>query len=850
MPTIDELAPAPAAADTDELAANQAGITRKLTRAQLLSGLQPQISLPAGSLLGSPIGGTGAPQPIAIGANLSMTGATLSAAASSFSIPGLPPAQVPTASDLVPLGQGGQNLALAYAQFMSGLSTLTGIDASSLTVKATGGTAARSLGNAFADALPVEAFGAVGDGRTDDSAAFAAALASLRPLHLGAKTYIINGQFTIGAAVLFGVAGSTTIRRLTQTGNGAWLLINGPGFFADGIVFDANNNTVLQQSWGLLVASACTASHFSDCVFANATGATQGCGLTIQASDPAVTQHVIQGCEARGNQAHGIWVQAVDGAQILACRAHDNAGYGICLDFNDATFQQKARKGQVLGNECWNNLRGIAVGNFNQTNATPPVWGNANPDVIGAVIAANNCHDNTLCGIYVSGRALLIESNLLAGNGSAGNGGAGIQANVSYSRVSGNMVTGGSYFGIDSGGAIQTDISGNYVAGAVIGINPGGSQNVRVANNYLQDCSEWAITVNNVETDGNGNNFGLATSNLAITDNWISWSTAAAGGIYLIDAPQNVLVARNNFAGLLAAAQGMCLWAHSDTVIIEGNRWNNTQRFICNPVTNGTLTQVQFPDIADAIMLTAAPAPIQSLMSLHQLSAAGQITFIKVTAGGSGYTHAAITVSGAGSGCTASAYIANGAVLGITVTQPGSGYGSFGATANVIISGDGTGAAATASVGLPVPEERRLLVACNSATAFACAGSSPGQQSWTGFDFTAPANSEVEWVGTWNGWRARQFPPGEYLQTGTDGTLTLASAATADLILKPASGGHLRFCTATEATGVMSVIGRGTPLGVVPAPPGSDYRNLNGGAGNTFWIKVSATDATGWVAVA
>jgi hypothetical protein len=39
MPTIDQLAPATAASNTDELIASQNGIARKLTRAQLTAGL-------------------------------------------------------------------------------------------------------------------------------------------------------------------------------------------------------------------------------------------------------------------------------------------------------------------------------------------------------------------------------------------------------------------------------------------------------------------------------------------------------------------------------------------------------------------------------------------------------------------------------------------------------------------------------------------------------------------------------------------------------------------------------------------------------------------------------------------
>ena len=314
MPTIDQLAPAAAASDTDEVPVNQNGITRKLTRAQLLSGVQPQIALPAGSLLGASVAGTGAPEQIAVGANLTLSGNTLSANAAPFSILALPAAQVPAGTDKIPLGQAGANLAISYAQFMAGLPALSGLDLSLLAATARGTPSPRALADLFADAIAVESFGAIGDGVTDDSGAFAAAIASGRPLRLGPKTYIVNGQFSITvAASLVGVAGATTLRRLTQTGNGAWLAISGPSFRASGVIFDANNAAVTETSWGLLVAPTCTTTHFSACTFANAAGPVLGCGLTIQASDPAVTQHVIRDCEAYGNDANGIWVQAVDG---------------------------------------------------------------------------------------------------------------------------------------------------------------------------------------------------------------------------------------------------------------------------------------------------------------------------------------------------------------------------------------------------------------------------------------------------------------------------------------------------------------------------------------------------------
>ena len=505
---------------------------------------------------------------------------------------------------------------------------------------------------------------------------------------------------------------------------------------------------------------------------------------------------------------------------------------------------------QICDNECWNNNQGIAVGNFNATNAAVPVWGNADPDVISVLVAANNCHDNSGCGIGVSGRAISVEGNLITDNGLASSSGTGILANMSYSRVAANMITGASQFGIDAGGSINSDIAHNFICSATVGINPGGSQNMRVSHNYLQDCTSWAVTVYNVESSGAAGSFNLATTNMALTDNWISFSSPTAGGIYLLDAPQQVLVARNAFFGSDSANIANCLWAHTDSVIIEGNHWNNTQRFICNPLQVGSLEQVQFPDIADSIMITYAPGGVQSMQSLHQASSLGQITFIKVTAGGSGYTQATVAVAGSGTGCTAVANITDGVIIGIGVTNPGGGYGGIGASASVTVTGDGTGATATASVGLPVLEERRLKVECNSAVVFARSISQPLQDNWTLFDFTAPANSGVEWIGTFGSWRAVQFPPGDYLTFTGDGTLILRSAGAADLILKPAAGGNVRICSEAEGYGAMSLIGRGAPVNVVAAPPGSDYRNLNGGTGATFWIKGSGQDASGWIAVA
>src|SRR5689334_17405339 len=99
MPTISQLAPATAASDSDEMLVSQAGATRKITRSQVLAGVQPAITTPAGALLGRSGAKAGAPEPIIVGDNLVLTNGTLSAAASPFTVGALPAGTVPASGD-------------------------------------------------------------------------------------------------------------------------------------------------------------------------------------------------------------------------------------------------------------------------------------------------------------------------------------------------------------------------------------------------------------------------------------------------------------------------------------------------------------------------------------------------------------------------------------------------------------------------------------------------------------------------------------------------------------------------------------------------------------------------------
>lgn len=145
MPTIDQLAPATAAADSDELPVSQNLITRKVTRAQVLAGVQAQLNIPAGTILGRTTAGLGGPETIAVGSYLSMAAGTLSALAAPYSVALLPGGLVPAPGDLVPLGQSGTNVAVSYSVFFQGLSALAAVNGSQLQVTPTGSTTSLRL---------------------------------------------------------------------------------------------------------------------------------------------------------------------------------------------------------------------------------------------------------------------------------------------------------------------------------------------------------------------------------------------------------------------------------------------------------------------------------------------------------------------------------------------------------------------------------------------------------------------------------------------------------------------------------------------------------------------------------
>ena len=661
----------------------------------------------------------------------------------------------------------------------------------------------------------------------------------------GRRTYRVDGQWNIqSSATLIGSLGMTVLRRVSQAG-GAWINVIAPKFTAVGIVFDAGG--LGGDSWSVLVAPSCICTLIENCGFINATGATLGSGLTIQARDGLIghaSTHRITGCLFQNNACHGLWVQAASDAAISHCQAANNGGFGICLDFNDLQFKQTVRQSSVTHSRCWNNTRGISVGNYNSTNTEPPRWGLENPDALDITVCGNTCSGNSAYGIAVSGTRIQVCQNQIIIEDSSAHA-SGILCNASLTTLANNSIVGPGEFGVDAGGSADVSIISNVISICNMGINAGGSARTRISGNRLVNNTR-AVTLFQVETDGRGANFGQTSCDTWIEENVIQLE-AGDGGVFLFDGPQRVEIARNRFiSSNLENFANLC-WAHTDTATIQHNSLNVTNSAFGNVQINDGQVQLDFPDIIDHILVDASVTKVDTILGSHQLAMRGQVSYIKVINGGQGYTQAKIILAGSGTGAVATAYLRDGIVIGISLSSGGSGYDP--ATTNASIIGDGTGAALQPMVGLAAPRNRRLSLRCLSPVHFTQGFVGGIQDNWTKTDITVAAGTELVLLAADEGWQAVSFENIDYLRPGGDGSVSLRSVQ-GDIRLSTAAGGGVRFQSDVEQFGFLTYFGRGSPEGQTTAPPGSDYRNLDGGIGTTLWLKRVGTGNSGWYPIA
>lgn len=127
---------------------------------------------------------------------------------------------------------------------------------------ATGGTATRTVADHFGDILNVRDFGATGDGETDDTAAFAAALATGSPVYVPPGDYVIASLVSVDdlPVRMFGrgarlVSGADALAFM-------FAITDAPAIEISGIEFDAD-----AVGKGFMTMTGCVAPVITDCSF-------------------------------------------------------------------------------------------------------------------------------------------------------------------------------------------------------------------------------------------------------------------------------------------------------------------------------------------------------------------------------------------------------------------------------------------------------------------------------------------------------------------------------------------------------------------------------------------------------
>ena len=683
---------------------------------------------------------------------------------------------------------------------------------------------ADAMGGASLAAVDPETFGAVGDGITNDSTAiqnaFNSAAATTGIVRLSAATYIATGlTVPAGIKLIYGDGNDVTILKRPDNASTSASILTATGrsdFQIADLALDGNKANQTRGGHNL-VLSSCSDFQVRRVRSVNAKAVSgYGSGFVLDQLAPTNTtgrEQQLLGCEAYENDSDGVTIQRTGaGISVRDCLLCDNGDAGLYFYDQNITPAAGTVPAMLLtGNRCERNASaGIAVlGFFVSGLGGVKVFGHGASPVARCIIDGNQCNWNASYGIFAQGAGITISSNGTAYNGSTNQ--AGICCNAEYTLVTGNQVQGNKYFGIDFGGSRYGRVSNNAVwgtddgSGGGTGINLGACQHVECADNDLVDNGTRQISV--ARYDAGTYWFAWDGYGIAVRRNRIIETRANTNfGIWCEGQAEDILIEGNDFAWPDTVGYN-CIRANIATGRVQGNRLTGSSQdaFLMN--VGATLT---LPEWADALAINSNTAVATGIQTRSQQLATQTIAGAKLTSRGSGYSASfqVIVTGGGGSGAEIWARVSqDGQVAALQIITAGTGF--TGTPTLDFSNGDGTGAAATALVGIPILAGRHIdLIAY-------------------GTDIRIQAGAVIKLPG----------PTGTTLTLKSQGILGLRAAQS---VWYP----H----TLLQPQDTLALEGSGTPEGAVTAPVGSTFRRSDGGASTSFYVKESGTGNTGWVA--
>jgi hypothetical protein len=710
----------------------------------------------------------------------------------------------------------------------------------------THGTGSRSFlqnpGVSMIDPLPwvdVRDHGAAGDDISDDTAAldaaYANAAANALPVYLPAGTYLTSGNtLPAGFVALFGDGNDVSILKRIGAASASNAII-GASTASDFSIADIGvDGNKANQSLG---GNNIQLTAVSDIVLrgvrsfgAKAAGG-YGTGILLNLvpdSNPTGREVGLLNVECYDNDSDGLSI-ARTGAAISVDGGvfSDNGASGIY--FYDQAITPAAAtvpNMRIVGVRAERNTSaGIALlGFFVSGLSSTRTYGHGSDPVEGLVVANCQVNSNGGYGIFAQVTGASITGNVCRANGTASE--AGICANAQDTSIIGNIIEGGgiasgAYFGIDAGGLKWGTVAHNKVANVRgTGINLGAAEGVVCNGNVTRECGFAHINV--ALNDAGSKWFPWDAKDITIRDNLVVNTTSTSiFGILVTGRPEHVNILENR-AEWPDTLGNNFIRPGIESGIVRGNLIVN-QGYTSAGYGMNAAASIVIPDWVDALNLNLDAAIITSILTSTQGTYIGGISAVKMTNRGSGYTaDFAVTLTAPdGTGFLGTARVTqDGRVACVTIEAQGTSY--LTTTYAVDFSaGSGSGAAATAYMGLHTPWGRELTL-----VAFAA-----NFRLQTGTLLTTPA------------------PTGAAITVNAGGALLLRGVSGGWVTLAVSDGAGIAAIQQLALNNGRKVLsGTGTPEGVVTAPVGSLFLREDGGATTTLYVKTSGTGNTGWTA--
>ncbi len=403
-------------------------------------------------------------------------------------------------------------------------------------VTATGSTTGRSLAAWFADVENVKAYGAKGDGTTDDTTAIQAALDAGSVVYFPAGTYMVS-QITLSTGHnLFGDGDGSIIKMISASDNSIIVGLSISGITIRNLLVDGNRGGSTSGSKFPIDIRTCDDIRIENVTVKDGLSS----GIFIKDADGITndTTTFVTNCRVNNCGNDGIRIdESCTSAVISGNSCIENLDYGI-LTNGVATFSIKQIS--VANNLCRDNGRsGIGV----------------NTECEDIQIVGNSCRSNDQNGILALGERQTISGNVCESNGVVTTLFSGITCGEGSktTAITGNVCRKNALSGIDCGRGNGKTICGNIVTeNDGIGIEVGPTANYLISGNFVDG--------NHVTTIASGDEAGIAirgtgatdATNIVVTGNFVGPGGTVANqkyGIWVGVNSSDIVITGNDIRG-------------------------------------------------------------------------------------------------------------------------------------------------------------------------------------------------------------------------------------------------------------------------------------------------------------